>query len=128
MSGTCLHFGPDTEAFVAMASPPVLVITSVSMMSKSTYSLASIFLLVLLDSIQDAGCLLDPAAVHAWPRDVQVLEGRDFDLVRERRLGGVDCRVYGDWDLDDVRELRLLSSFWFPRLRLCVRIRPSLVA
>ena len=66
MSGTCLHFGPDTEAFVGMGSPPVLVITSVSMVSKSTYSPASIFLLVLLDSIQDGGCLLDLAAVHTW--------------------------------------------------------------
>ena len=55
------------------------------------------------------------------------LERRDFDLVRERRLGNLDRRLCGDRDLDDERELRLLSLFRFPRVQLRVRVRPSRV-
>ena len=58
---------------------------------------------------------------------MQRLERRDFDLVRERRLDNLDRCLCGDRDLDDDRELRLLSLFQFPQLRLRVRVRPSFV-
>ena len=47
--------------------------------------------------------------------------------MRERRLGDLNRCLCGDQDLDDEQELRLLSLFRFPQLRLHVVVRPSLV-
>ena len=41
------------------------------------------------------------------------LKRRDFDLMREGRLNDVDCRLYGDRDLDDEQELGCCCCFGF---------------
>ena len=87
MSRICLLFGPDIEAFIAVGNPAVLVVTSVTMVTKSTYSPSR------------------SSPEHVRLRDVRGLERRYFDLMRERRLGDLDCRLYGDRDIDDEREL-----------------------
>ena len=62
-------------------------------------------------------------------RGQEMREGWNVILILygERRLGDLNHCLCGDGDLDNERELRLLSLFRFPRLQFCVRVWPSLV-